>query len=144
MISTKFIDRLPNQSSMSCKNPLDRCNALLFSSLLHYIRIGLGLQEDIVQTFFEDLSKIVVPEYIDESYVKILETLDIMNYTTERLMFEVMRPCKEMIHNCTWLGSQRPCEDLFKVATSSEGFCCSFNYKPPLDPKLMYFVLFIS
>lgn len=58
-------------------------------------------------------------------------------------MFEVMRPCKDMIQNCTWLGSMMPCENLFKIATSSEGFCCSFNYKPPLDPKLMYIFTFL-
>lgn len=93
---------------------------------------------DTVQMFFENLSKLVVPEYIDDAYVRIWEALDIMNYTTERLMFEVMRPCRDMIRNCTWLGSKMPCETLFKVATGSEGFCCSFNYIPPLDPKLMY------
>lgn len=56
-----------------------------------------------------------------------------MGYTTDRLMFELMQPCGNMIKSCAWLGKTVPCDTLFRVAKSSEGFCCSFNYKALKD-----------
>lgn len=44
-------------------------------------------------------------------------------------MLELMEPCSYMMQNCSWLGKSKPCETMFRVTKSSEGFCCSFNYK---------------
>lgn len=102
------------------------------------------MHRDRIQLFLKQLSKLVVPEYISEQFNKTHEVLSELNYTTERLMFEVMQPCREMLEVCTWLGKVVPCETLFRVATSAEGFCCSFNYKAPLDSHevLVYYIIF--
>lgn len=61
-------------------------------------------------------------------YTQTLAILTELNYTTEKLMFELMQPCSLMLETCIWLGKFVPCEKVFRVAKSSEGFCCSFNY----------------
>lgn len=96
-------------------------------------RISKGLRPDRVDLFLSQLSKLVVAEYVDDPFEKTHALLLQMNYTSERLMFEMMQPCSEMLQNCTWLGKTMPCEALFRVAKSAEGFCCSFNYKAPID-----------
>lgn len=40
---------------------------------------------------------------------------------------ELMQPCENMITSCAWLGTEVPCDSLFRVAKSAAGFCCSFN-----------------
>lgn len=96
-------------------------------------RVQNGLQPARVDMFLGQLTKLVIPEYVDEPFEKTHALLLKLNYTTERLMFELMQPCENMLSNCTWLGKSQPCETLFRVAKSAEGFCCSFNYKAPLD-----------
>lgn len=98
----------------------------------------MGLNRSRVTKFFSHLSKLIEPLYIDDEYGEILDTLTEANYTTERLMFKVMRPCVDMFRDCMWLGVKLPCKNLFRIATGSEGFCCSFNYIPSLDPEKMY------
>ncbi|XP_037049613.1 pickpocket protein 11-like [Bradysia coprophila] len=66
-------------------------------------------------------------------YSQILANLTELNYTTEKLMFELMQPCSVMLENCIWLGQSVPCDTIFRVAKSSEGFCCSFNYNALKD-----------
>lgn len=61
----------------------------------------------------------------------------IMNYTIERIMHELMVPCAEMFAKCWWRGEEQPCGQLFRVSTASDGFCCAFNFKPPLDASLV-------
>lgn len=98
----------------------------------------MGLNRSRVTNFLSQLSKLVEPEYIEDAFDEILDSLNEANYTSERLMFEVMRPCVDMIRDCVWLGVKLPCHKLFHVATGSDGFCCSFNYIPSLDPEKMY------
>lgn len=74
---------------------------------------------------------------MDSTHEGAMKALERLNYTTERLMFEVMRPCTDIIARCSWQGVIYPCKNIFLVATSTEGFCCSFNYKPDLDPNVM-------
>lgn len=95
---------------------------------LSFLRVSRGLPGELVQQFFSNLSKLVQPEYVDDIYTQILTNLTELNYTTEKLMFEVMQPCSIMLEKCIWLGLVVPCETIFRVAKSSEGFCCSFNY----------------
>lgn len=87
-----------------------------------------------MKAFFKELNKLVTPELIDDTFNDTMDALHQMNYTIERLMFNMMEPCTQLLQHCSWLGSFVPCKSLFRVATSAEGFCCSFNYKPPLDP----------
>lgn len=57
-------------------------------------------------------------------------------------MFELMQPCNQMIKGCAWLGKIIPCDTIFRVAKSSEGFCCSFNYKALKDSlEMLVFVV---
>lgn len=88
-----------------------------------------GLKREGIIEFLENLAKLITPEYIDALYLKTYQILEEMGYTTDKLMFELMQPCENMIKNCAWLGKIVPCDTLFRVARSSEGFCCSFNYK---------------
>lgn len=55
--------------------------------------------------------------------------LESLGVTIKQLMKIVMQPCNEMMKKCFWLNLPIPCEKLFSVSRSSEGFCCSFNYK---------------
>lgn len=88
-----------------------------------------GLKKEAIVEFLENLAKLINPEYIDALYLKTYQILEGMGYTTDRLMFELMQPCVNMIRDCSWLGKIAPCDSLFRVAKSSEGFCCSFNYQ---------------
>lgn len=51
-----------------------------------------------------------------------------LNYSTEQLMLEVMQPCDHLLRTCVWLRTKVPCNSIFRIAKSAEGFCCSFNY----------------
>lgn len=86
-----------------------------------------------VNEFYFELSKLVFPDSVEDTFDDVHSALDNINYTIEHLMYEVMQPCGILIEHCTWLGRTKPCDVLFRVATSEEGFCCSFNYKAPLD-----------
>lgn len=83
--------------------------------------------------FLSNLSKLVQPEYVDDMHTQPLTVLTELNYTTEKLMFELMQPCDIMLDTCIWLGKFVPCDQIFRVAKSSEGFCCSFNYNSLKD-----------
>lgn len=102
-------------------------------NFLKISRIEKGLAKESVIEFLENLAKLITPEYIDALYLKTYQILEEMGYTTDRLMFELMQPCSNMIKSCAWLGKIVPCDTLFRVAKSSEGFCCSFNYKALKD-----------
>lgn len=85
--------------------------------------------------YFAELGKLVAPEPWDTSVAELIEMhrrLGALNWTSEDLMFELMQPCDVMITNCLWLGKPKPCQQLFRAAKSTEGYCCSFNYKAPL------------
>lgn len=56
------------------------------------------------------------------------ETL-LAGYKIDILMLRLMQPCSVMIKKCFWFDRLVPCEELFFVSKSSEGYCCSFNYE---------------
>lgn len=100
-------------------------------------RLKYNLTTGRVQAFLHELNKLVTPEIIADTFNDTLDVLAAMNYTMEHLMYDMMEPCTQLMQHCSWLGTVRPCRELFRVATTAEGFCCSFNYKPPLDPEEM-------
>lgn len=107
-----------------------KCIKLTSNKKQNYLfRIEKGLKKESIIEFLENLAKLITPEYIDALYLKTYQFLEEMGYTTDKLMLELMQPCNNMIKNCAWLGKIVPCDTLFRVARSSEGFCCSFNYK---------------
>lgn len=92
-----------------------------------------GIPLEHVMSYMSSLSKLITSVYSDDDFKLVTNTLTHLNYSTERLMLELMQPCDLMVANCTWLGKPTPCRTIFRVAKSTEGFCCSFNYKGPLD-----------
>lgn len=129
-ISTKFINRPPKISPTNCIHQMDHSRFILMTvPIIYHFRIERGLKKESIIEFLENLAKLITPEYIDALYLKTYQFLEEMGYTTDKLMLELMQPCNNMIKNCAWLGKIVPCETLFRVARSSEGFCCSFNYK---------------
>lgn len=106
---------------------LELISAILFcfSSRLSY-----GVSQSNIDNFFKGLAGLVKPPYRapTEVMLNVSNIIAEMGYTTETLLREVMQPCNKMISSCSWLDKDAPCDELFKVSKSSEGFCCSFNY----------------
>lgn len=88
-----------------------------------------GLSAETVQSFLSQLSGLVRPRRIDEVNLNTYKYLEQLNYTTKKLMLELIQPCDQMVLGCMWLGKVWPCESMFRVTMSPEGFCCSFNQK---------------
>lgn len=107
-----------------------------------WFRIVEGINEEEVAHLFGNLSKLVVSEEVASIPESTMMALRRLNYTVERLMLDVMRPCKDMLKTCTWSGVVIPCDQLFPVSTTSDGFCCSFNYRPDFNPDTMWVLFF--
>lgn len=91
-----------------------------------------------------ELAKLVIADPVTDPFIDAHAILKQMNYTMERFMFELMQPCGNMLRKCTWLGKSYPCKELFYTATSGEGFCCSFNYRPQVDSNIPYMINFVD
>lgn len=94
----------------------------------HFLSLGRGIPKNEIEFFLRNLSKLVQPEYTDDLFENTYKILDELGYETDTLMREVMQPCDEMLNQCSWLGTFAPCDTLFRIAKSIEGYCCSFNY----------------
>ncbi len=46
------------------------------------------------------------------------------------LLKKVTPVCKEYLFNCRWNGKWTACEDLFRVVSTDDGYCCTFNSAP--------------
>lgn len=101
-----------------------------------------GVSYDRVRSFYVQLTKLVFFDGVDDTFEDVLTALEAINITTEHLMYEVMQPCDMLLDRCKWLGQSMQCDKMFLVATSEEGFCCSFNYRPPLDSLEVLVVVF--
>lgn len=104
-----------------------------YSSTVKTTSLSYGLNESRVNGFFREVNKLIKPDDLEDTYNDAQEVLMLMNYTIARLMFELMQPCTKLIHLCNWQGDAVPCERLFEVSTSADGFCCSFNYAAPVE-----------
>lgn len=51
------------------------------------------------------------------------------NWTVEDILVKIMHPCNRMLKKCMWLAKEIPCDKLFRISKTTQGFCCSFNYK---------------
>lgn len=87
-----------------------------------------GIDETRIKSFLQSLDRLINLDDVNILFYRIFEILQSYNYTAESLMYELMEPCSFMMQKCAWLGNAIPCEKLFKVSKSTEGFCCSFNY----------------
>ncbi|GAB0097885.1 sodium channel protein Nach [Sergentomyia squamirostris] len=106
-------------------------NKVYRPNTLNITRILLenGIEIDTVQEFLENLSNLISPENVDSIYIKTYTILEKFGYNTEKLMMELVQPCENMLKLCFWLGNEVPCHGIFKLSKSSEGLCCSFNYR---------------
>lgn len=88
-----------------------------------------------MNNFLSNLSRLIDPQIqaTDDVHTQTLNVLKMLNYSTEKLMFELMQPCSTMLDKCYWLGKSVSCDTIFRVAKASEGFCCSFNYNALRD-----------
>lgn len=95
--------------------------------------MAYGMNETRIDGFLRSINQLIKPSLIKDTFDDALDVLARMNYTTARMMFELMLPCTKLVHLCNWQGIAMPCERLFRVSTSADGFCCSFNYAAPVE-----------
>lgn len=38
-----------------------------------------------------------------------------------------MVSCEDVLLDCQWLNKPIPCEEVFELVLTDEGFCCAFN-----------------
>ncbi|KAG9430605.1 sodium channel protein Nach isoform X1 [Apis mellifera carnica] len=87
-----------------------------------------GFNRDMTNKLFSSLMKLIRPDKIEIDNATASWALDILGYTVEKLMLELMQPCDLLLVRCGWLGQLYNCSKIFKIVKSKEGFCCGFNY----------------
>lgn len=97
--------------------------------------INRGIAYDRILLFYSMVPNLINPIYVEEEFLNISLILQDIGYTTETLMMELVQPCEQLLKLCWWKGAMTPCNELFKLSRSTEGVCCSFNYKA-LKPAL--------
>ncbi|OAD62316.1 Sodium channel protein Nach, partial [Eufriesea mexicana] len=97
-----------------------------------------GFDNDMSNKLFSSLMKLIRPDKIEIDNATATWALDILGYTVERLMLELMHPCNLLLVRCSWLGQLYDCNKIFKTVKSNEGFCCGFNYHFIDDDNVKY------
>ncbi|XP_015185582.1 PREDICTED: pickpocket protein 28-like [Polistes dominula] len=92
-----------------------------------------GINHSQSEKLFISLMKLTRPDKIDVDNLTATRALEVLGFTVDRLMYELMQPCKSMLLRCAWLGQKLNCSDIFKAVKSREGYCCAFNYHYYLD-----------
>lgn len=95
-------------------------------------RTEQGYNETKMRKVFSHLSAIIAPKDIDTTKIEYQEfetAIVQLGYTIDTLMLAVMHPCDKMVIRCGWEQIQIPCVNIFRASRTSEGYCCSFNYK---------------
>ncbi|KOC69152.1 Sodium channel protein Nach [Habropoda laboriosa] len=87
-----------------------------------------GFDSDMSNKLFSSLMKLIRPDKIEIDNATASLALDILGYSVDRLMLELMQPCNLLLVRCSWLGKLYDCNKIFKTVKSNEGFCCGFNY----------------
>uniref|UniRef100_A0A336KF41 CSON009762 protein n=1 Tax=Culicoides sonorensis TaxID=179676 RepID=A0A336KF41_CULSO len=87
-----------------------------------------GIDDANIMFYLGNLSRIITMDHVDEMNVRVEYLLERLGYDIERIMKETELDCSGMLFNCSWLGVYMPCNQLFRLIKSSQGFCCSFNY----------------
>lgn len=93
------------------------------------IRVAQGNNESDIWDVISNFHAFVTPTPIQwpEQSRKIITQLVELGYTVERFFRIAMQPCHAMLKLCIWYDRRIPCENLFFITKSAEGFCCSFN-----------------
>ncbi|XP_076395895.1 pickpocket protein 28 [Megachile rotundata] len=87
-----------------------------------------GFDISMTNKLFSSLMKLIRPDRIAIDNATASWALDILGYSVEKLMYELMQPCSMLIVRCSWLGQLYDCNKIFRTVKSNEGFCCGFNY----------------
>ncbi|XP_078039634.1 pickpocket protein 28 [Augochlora pura] len=87
-----------------------------------------GFDISMTNRLFSSLMKLIRPDKIEIDNATAAWALDTLDYSVEKLMFELMQPCSAMLVRCAWLGQIYNCNKIFKIVKANEGFCCGFNY----------------
>ena len=87
--------------------------------------------DNFTENFYDALKGTVLfdddPEILDELD---MNTIDIMNKYQRKIplvLQKVMQSCSKLILACSWQGKTVPCQSLFSVRRTDDGYCCSFN-----------------
>lgn len=90
-----------------------------------------NISETAIDHFLNEVASLIRPKKLEfeQDILNIWDILKIMGYSTEKLLYELMEPCSKMITHCYWINQRTNCKKLFQLIKSSEGFCCSFNYR---------------
>lgn len=98
-----------------------------------------GFNETIIMNMFAISNALIQIRPMNDSYElqEFRRAMARMNWTIEDVMFSIMQPCDRMLRKCLWLNKMIPCNKLFQVSKTTQGFCCSFNYKG--TPKYLNF-----
>ncbi|KAG7200266.1 hypothetical protein KM043_017735 [Ampulex compressa] len=97
-----------------------------------------GFDRTLSNKLFSSLMKLIRPDKIEIDNSTASWALDILGFTVERLMYELMQPCSSLLVRCAWLGQIYDCSKIFKTVKSNEGFCCGFNYHYELSKSYGY------
>lgn len=62
-----------------------------------------------------------------QTYLNRYDTDGIWFDTYDR-MRRLSPQCEELLLHCMWEGEERPCQELFSLRSTLDGFCCTFNY----------------
>lgn len=84
-----------------------------------------------IRKVFEVANALIQIRPVNDSYEtkEVRRAMIPLNWTIETYMLSVMQPCNRMLRKCLWLNEKIPCDQLFVVSKTTQGFCCSFNYK---------------
>lgn len=93
------------------------------------IRVALGNKESDIWDVISNFHAFAKPTLIQwpEQTQRIALQLVGLGYTIESFFRIAMQPCHALLKLCIWYDRRIPCEQLFFVTKSIEGFCCSFN-----------------
>lgn len=92
--------------------------------------VAVGYNETAIRNVFQLLYTMVRYKKVDdqEDIEEFRRAERYYNITIEMMMRAIIQPCDKMIRMCLWLNQKIPCDQLFNVSKTSQGFCCSFNY----------------
>lgn len=96
-----------------------------------------------IRNVFEAANALIQIRPVNDSYEtkEFRRAMIPLNWTIETYMLNVMQPCNRMLRKCLWLNEKIPCDQLFVVSKTTQGFCCSFNYKGTHKCEQFNFVL---
>eukprot|EP00093_Oithona_nana_P001068 01068.XXX_2260_3474_1 [CDS] Oithona nana genome sequencing. len=85
--------------------------------------------DQVLLSLYNSVSPILGTDYEFDNHTD--DPLGLNITETISLLKRVSPRCSDYILQCTWNSVKYHCNQLFKVASTDVGFCCSFNLVPP-------------